>query len=168
MREYEYNVFLEDVMLYTFNDYFDMTDFYDRETYELLYALLESYYNRIIVTKLTNKRMTDTDVYKSVHSLELLVACNTRIDKVTFMLLCDCINEINEQYNIDVRIDFDEYYDTDNACIFFYEYSTATVSRNEFSFYDYQYCKIRLDAYIRQYQRDEQIYYHDRYECDTH
>lgn len=170
MREYEYNVFLEDVMLYTFHDYFDMTDFYDRETYELLYTLLEYYYNRIVVASYTRKRISDAYVRKSINSLERLVVNNTRIDKITFMMLCDCINEINEQYNIDVRIDFDTYSDTDNACIFYYEHSTATneENRHEFSFYDFHYCKIHLNAYIRQYMLDEQIYYYDCYEYDTH
>lgn len=157
-------MFIEDVLMYTFHDYFDMTDFYDRETYELLYSLLEYYYNRIMIAMFTNKRISSAYIRKSVNSLELLVANNTRIDKITFMLLCDCINEINEQYDIDTRIDFDEYYDTDNACIFFYDYSTAIESRNEFSFYDYHYCKININAYIRQYQLDEQIYYYDRFE----
>ncbi len=161
MREYEYNVFVEDVMLYTFSSYFDMTNFYDRETYHLLYTLLEYYYNRIVVARCTKKRVSNADIYKSVHALETLVSCNTRVDKESFMLLCDCINEINEYFNIDVRIEFDEYYDIDNACIFFYENSTANRSRN--AFYDYEYCKINIDAYIRQYMLDEQIYYYDRY-----
>ena len=157
-------MFIEDVLMYTFHDYFDMTDFYDREVYELLRTLLEYYYNRIIIASLANRRMTAEYIYYSINSLEALVSHNTRIDKVTFMLLCDCINEINAQYNIDTRIDFDEYDDTDNACIFYYDYSTATANRNEFSFYDYQYCKININAYVRQYMIEEQIYYYDRFE----
>ena len=157
-------MFIEDVLKYTFYDYFDMTDFYDVETYEMLYTLLEYYYNRIMIALFTNKRISAEYIYKSINSLESLVSCNTRIDKVTFMLLCDCINEINEQYDIDTRIDFDEYYDTDNACIFYYEHSTAIASRNEFSFYDYHYCKININAYVRQYMTEEQIYYYDRFE----
>lgn len=165
MRDYKYNCFLEDVLLYTFHDCFDMTDFYDRETYSLLYTLLEYYYNRIIITKVMNKQLSKTDVYNSVNSLEALVVNNNRINKVMFMLLCDCINEINSQYSIDTRIDFDEFYDTDNACIFYYDYSDALIHRNEFAFYDFSYCKINLSEYVRQYEKHD-IYYYNAYEYD--
>lgn len=164
MRTYEYNCFIEDIMNNNFSDILDTSYIYDSITYKCLYTLLEYYYNKIVLAKLTNADLNML-VYDIVDSIHEIVAHMNNISKEEIMILHDCFNTINAYFNIDTRIDFDDYTDTENTIITYYDYSDASTHRNEFAFYDFSYCKINITEYIRQYEKHN-IYYYNAYEYD--
>lgn len=163
MREYEYNCFVEDIMYKHFSDVLDMTCIYDRNTYKCLYTLCEYYYNKIVLAKLANTNL-DMLVYDLVDSVHEIASHMNNISIEEFMMLHDCFNAINAYFNIDTRIDFDDYTDIENTNITYYDYSDATTYRSQFSFYDYRYCTINITEYIRQYEKHDIYYYTHRYE----
>ena len=166
MKSYEYNCFIEDIMYATFDDILDMTCVYDRHTYRNIYTLLEYYYNNVVIAKLTDNRSLENVFYDSVNNIHDIVIYSNRINIIEFMLLCECINQINEYFRIDERIDFDDYTDIENAIITYYEYSDMSKHRQEFAFYDFSYCKINIIEYVRQYEKHD-IYYYSSYNYDT-
>jgi len=165
MREYQYNCFIEDVMYNNFSDIYDLSYVYDREAYNCLYTLCEYYYNKIVLAKLAN---TDLNmlVYDIVDSIHDIISHMNNISKEDVMILHDCFNTINDYFDIDTRIDFDDYNDIENAIITYYEYSDMSKHRREFAFYDFSYCKINITEYVRQYEKHD-IYYYSSYNYDT-
>ena len=157
MREYEYNCFVEDIMYKHFSDVLDITCIYDRTTYKCLYTLCEYYYNKVVLARLANTNL-DMLVYDIVDSVHEIASHMNNISIEEFMILHDCFNTINAYYNIDTRIDFDEYNDIENTIITYYDYSDMHSHRYEFSYYDFQYCNINVTEYARQYEKHE-IYY---------
>ncbi len=152
MKAYEYNVFIEDVMLKSFDDYYDITDIYERERYKTIYLLLEFYYNSMFCfyTCIDAKQLFVNTV-NVLHN----IACSHSLTSIEFTLLCDAINEINRVRDIKFRIDFDEYSETMNNSYFILT-NIDSYKRN--SHYDFEYCNINVEAYIRQYIVEEQIY----------
>lgn len=152
MKAYEYNVFIEDVMLKSFNYYYDMTDIYERERYKTIYLLLEFYYNSMFCfCAHIDMKLLFIDTVNVLHN----IACSHSLTSIEFTLLCDAVNEINRAHDIEFRIDFDKYNDTMNNSLYFCT-DIDTYKRN--SYYDFNYCNINVEAYIRQYIVEEQIY----------
>lgn len=151
MKEYEYNVFIEDVMLKSFDDYYDMTDIYERERYKTIYLLLEFYYNSMFCFICDSTKQLFENTVNILHN----IACSHQLTAIEFTLLCDAINEINKVHYIEFRVDFDEYSDAMNNSLY-YCTDIDTYKRN--SYYDFEYCKINVEAYIKQYIVEEQIY----------
>lgn len=164
MKEYMYNEFIEDVVLKVYDNMFDMTCIYDRETYEYIYSLIEYYYNNMILAKMRHNDI-EQKCYDSIEAIHRITSYSTKLDNIEFMLLCDCINEINRVFNIDFNIDFDDYTDLENICMSFYDYNDAIAHRKEFAFYDFSYCKINITEYVRQYEKHD-IYYYNAFEYD--
>ena len=120
MREYQYNCFIEDVMNKVYDNMFDMTCIYDRETYEYIYSLIEYYYNNIVIAKMNHSDI-EQKCYDSIEAIHRIISYSNRIDVIEFMLLCDCINEINNYFDIQFQIEFDDYIDIDNTYMSFYD-----------------------------------------------
>jgi len=152
MKEYRYNVFIEDVMLKSFDDYYDMTDIYERERYKTIYLLLEFYYNSMFFFYAhIDMKLLFINTVNVLHN----IACSHSLTSIEFTLLCDAINEINRVHDIELRVDFDEYSETMNNSYFI----LTNIDRYKCnSHYDFEYCNINIEAYIRQYIVEEQIY----------
>ena len=152
MREYQYNCFIEDVMLKVYDNMFDMTCIYDRETYAYIYSLLEYYYNNIVIANMSHNDV-EQKCYDSIESIHRIISYSNRIDAIEFMLLCDCINEINNYFDIQFQIEFDDYIDIDNTYMSFYDINSYKRNRKRYSFYDFDYCTINITAYVAQYMQ---------------
>lgn len=152
MREYKYNCFIEDVMNKVYDNMFDMTYIYDRETYEYIYSLLEYYYNNIVIAKMSHND-AEQKCYDSIEAIHRIISYSNRINVIEFMLLCDCINEINNYFDIQFQIEFDDYIDIDNTYMSFYDSNSYKRDRKRYSFYDFDYCTINITAYIAQYMQ---------------
>lgn len=152
MTEYMYNEFIEDIMLDAYENMFDMTCIYDRETYNYIYSLLEYYYNNIVIAKMNHNNLK-RKCHDSIENIHRIISYSSRIDAIEFMLLCNCINQINEYFQIDVIIDFDDYIDIDNTCMIFYRKDSLKRFRKRHAYYDYEYCNINITAYIAQYMQ---------------
>jgi len=152
MREYMYNEFIEDVMLKVYDNMFDMTCIYDRETYEYIYSLIEYYYNNMILAKMRHNDV-EQKCYDSIEAIHRIISYSNRIDAIEFMLLCDCINEINNYFDIQFQIEFDDYLDVENTCMSFYDSNAFKRNRKRYAFYDFEYCTINITAYIAQYMQ---------------
>lgn len=133
-----------------YDNMFDMTCIYECEQYEYLYSLLEYYYNNIIIAKLTYNNVKKK-AHDSIENIHRIVSHSNNINTIEFMLLCDCINQINEHFQIDIIIDFDDYIDIDNTCMTFYNNKQMKYFRKRHSYYDYEYSDIDITTYIAQY-----------------
>ena len=147
-----HNNIIADIANKVYDNMFDMTCMYDREQYEYIYSLLEYYYNNIIIAKLTYNNVKKK-AHDSIESIHRIVSHSNNITTVEFMLLCDCINKINNKFDINFQIDFDDYIDIDNTCMIFYNEKQLKHFRKKHAFYDYEYCNINITAYIAQYMQ---------------
>ena len=145
-----YNNIIADIANKVYDDMFDMTCIYEREQYEYFMSLLEYYYNNIVIAKLTYIRLK-SKAHDSIENIHRIISHSNNIDAIEFMLLCDCINRINEYFKIDLIIDFDDYIDTTNSCMMFYNSKQMKHFRKRHSYYDYEYSDIDITAYIAQY-----------------
>lgn len=146
-----YNNIIADIANKVYDNMFDMTCIYECEQYEYIYSLIEYYYNNIVIAKMIHNNNLKRKAHDSIENIHRIVSHSNNIDDIEFMLLCDCINQINEYFQIDVIIDFDDYSDTQNACMIFYNKKQAKHFRKRHSYYDYEYSDIDITAYIAQY-----------------
>lgn len=145
-----YNNIIADITNKVYDNMYDMTRIYEREQYEYIYSLLEYYYNNIIVAKLTYNNVKKK-AHDSIENIHRIVSYSNNITTVEFMLLCDCINKINNKFKIDLIIDFDDYIDIDNTCMTFYNSKQQKCFRKRHSYYDFEYSDIDITTYIAQY-----------------
>lgn len=149
MNEYRYNVFVEDVMHNVFSDVtFDKTDIYDRAIFTMIKSFLCYYYDMIAYTEQHDRERKACNCIHTIHHIASYSFSNT-----DFMLLCDCINEINKHCDVQFVIEFDDYDDIDCATYFFRATEQQRVCRQTDAYFDYHYCDINIDAYIAQYMR---------------
>ena len=145
-----YNNVITDIANRVYDSMYDMTCIYEREQYEYIMSLLEYYYNNIVIAKMTYNRLK-SKAHDSIENIHRIISHSNNIDAIEFMLLCDCINRINEYFKIDLIIDFDDYVDTNNSCMMFYNSRQVKHFRKRHSYYDFEYCDIDIIDYIAQY-----------------
>lgn len=145
-----YNNIIADIANKVYDNMFDMTCIYEREQYEYIMSLLEYYYNNLIIVKLTYNNIKKK-AHDSIENIHRIISYSNNIDAIEFMLLCDCINRINEYFKIDLIIDFDDYIDTNNSCMMFYNSKQLKHFRKRHSYYDFEYSDVDIIDYIEQY-----------------
>lgn len=145
-----HNNIITDIANKVYDNMYDITCICEREQYEYILTLLEYYYNNIVIAKLTYNKLK-SKVRDSIENIHRIISHSNNIDAIEFMLLCDCINRINEYFKIDLIIDFDDYIDIDNSFMIFYNSRQLKHFRKRHSYYDFNYSDINITAYIAQY-----------------
>lgn len=150
MRKY-YDI-LDEMIYDTFNNYI-LTN----TIYEFINSFVRYYYLELVcVDNCHEKHAREHKAIKCIDTIHD-IACFA-FDSREFMLLCDVLNKINDYTYTDIVIDFDEYVNLEDSVYSVHSHKFMQDNRSNDSFYDYQYCLIRVDKYIEQYMIDEQTY----------
>lgn len=178
MNEYKYNVLVEDAINKVFDEVvaYDMCDIYDRATFILIKTLLNFYYNSICISARYYYHLTHTRHYVSldvkrraknelrdavldaIDTVHNVYTSFSNTDKLEFMLLCDCINEMNRVLDVNYIITFDSYDVYDDIVFTVHTTEYYSKMRTVFAFEEFNYTFIDVNNYIKQFVFNDLVY----------